>query len=372
MRTNLTPSRAEHSGWPRYHRGRKTQASIAALLFICLSFTGTGLFADIISASLIQSTVLEEGDAYIHGLVYFEGYLWASTRTKPCRVLRIDPKTLCYERILLDEDAVEGEDLITAAGSIWIILYGPPTKIVRLDPETLRLDTVVEFGQDELTRGGALEHAFGALWAGGGNGKIARIDLTDFSYEVFDYATALGRLQIHALTDGGGYLWASSPLYRKSDAMGNESIVLRINPRCPTEYAAVFLRNMSISDDMAYREGRLYTGSEEGGPSLISIAHDLTYRVMGESETGCNGIFGQGKILWGAFSGKPGRLLRYNPESASYDTLTLPEGFNHANEVVFDPRGGSIYISCWESPAKIVRVDLSPAEDPNLISLVHR
>ncbi len=83
-------------------------------------------------------------------------------------------------------------------------------------------------------------------------------------------------------------------------------------------------------------------------------------------------IFAQGKILWGAFSGEPGRLLRYNPESASHDTLTLPEGFNHANEVVFDPGGGSIYISCWESPAKIVRVDLSTAEDPNLISLEHR
>jgi hypothetical protein len=372
MRTHSTLSRAEHTGWPRHHRSRKTQASVVALFFICLSFTEAGLLADTISASSIQSTVLEEGDAYIHGFAYFEGYLWASTRTKPCRVLRIDPKTLSYERILLDEDAFEGEDLITAAGSIWIILYGPPTRIVRLDPETLRLDTVVEFGQDELTRGGALEHAFGALWAGGGNGKFARIDLTDFSYEVFDYTTALGRLQIHALTDGGGYLWASSPLYRKSETTGNESIVLRINPRCPTEYAAVFLRNMSVSDDMVYRGGRLYAGSEEGGASLISIANDLTYHIVREGETGCNGIFAQGKILWGAFSGEPGRLLRYNPESASYDTLTLPEGCNHANEVVFNPEGSSIYISCWESPAKIVRVDLSPAEGPNLIYLVHR
>jgi hypothetical protein len=129
---------------------------------------------------------------------------------------------------------------------------------------------------------------------------------------------------------------------------------------------------MSMSDDMVYWGGRLYAGSEEGGPSLISIAHDLTFRVMGESEGGCNGIFAQGKTLWGALSGEPGRLLRYNPESASHDTLTLPEGFNHANEVVFDPRGSSIYISCWESPAKIVRVDLSTAEGPDLISLLYR
>ena len=336
----------------------------AVALVTCICFYFPSLCADNISIHAIRSTVLEDGDAYIHGLAYCDGYIWASTRTKPCRILRIDPVTLGYERIVLGDDAFEGEDLISADGALWIILYGPPSRVVRIDPQTCETETVVQFKQNELSRGGALVYAFDALWVGGGDGRMARIDLNDYGYDLFDFSTALGRLQIHSLAEGGGFLWASSPLYRGESEEDNESIVLRIDPRCPDEYAAVFLRNLSTSDDMAYWGDRLYLGSEEGATSVISIANELIWRSEGVGETGCNGLFLQGSTLWGAFNGEPGGLLRLNPESTSHDFLPLPEGLNHANELVFDPDGNRLYITCWENPTKIVRIDLASSPDP--------
>ena len=336
-----------------------TKPFFILVLLLLMALSIPELHAEHITANSIQSAVFEEGDAYIHGLVYFQGYVWACTRTKPCRILRINPATLSYERIMLDEHAFEGEDMIAAQGQLYIILYGPPSRIVRLNPHTLELKTMLQFPEDELTRGGALEYAHDALWAGGGDGRIARIDLKDFSYELYDFSTALGRLQIHSLAAGGGYIWASSPLYRGGGDRDNESIVLRIDPRRPTDYAALFLKGLSVSDDMAYHGNRLYLGSEEGGTSVLSITDNLTWRAEGKGKAGCNGIFMFHKTIWAACSGEPGLLLRLNPGSLFHDVLSLPPGLNHANEIVFDPEGNSIFISCWQNPAALVRIDLS-------------
>ena len=52
-------------------------------------------------SSNVLTNVLPAGDSYIHGLIYYNGYLYASTRTcvdaqscpDPARVLKIDPNT---------------------------------------------------------------------------------------------------------------------------------------------------------------------------------------------------------------------------------------------------------------------------------------
>ena len=41
--------------------------------------------------NVIKTKILEQGDNRIHGFTYYDGYLWASTRTSPCRILKIDP-----------------------------------------------------------------------------------------------------------------------------------------------------------------------------------------------------------------------------------------------------------------------------------------
>ncbi len=60
------------------------------------------------------------------------------------------------------------------------------------------------FGHDEIWKRHSLKYALGYLCAEGRGGKIARIDLNDLSYQIYDYSYAVDNLQIHALTHGGG------------------------------------------------------------------------------------------------------------------------------------------------------------------------
>ena len=90
------------------------KSKVWLLIFLLLLIWG--MEAD--SASAVDSIILEQGDNIVHGFTYFNGQLWASTRTSPCRILRIDPNTLNYERIILDAGLNDGEDLTTAEGYV--------------------------------------------------------------------------------------------------------------------------------------------------------------------------------------------------------------------------------------------------------------
>jgi hypothetical protein len=337
--------------------------SIAALVAVTLASSRGPLQAGTLETSVLKSTVFEQGDEFIHGFQYHGGYLWASTRTAPCRILRIDPKTLQYERIVLDEGFDEGEDLVAAGGWVWVILYGTPSRIVRVDPETMTWHTAVTFGPEEFTRGGSLTHAFGFLWVGGGDGKIARIDPESLSSQIFDFSTALGRLQVHALTSGSGYLWASSPIFSISDSKDNESIVLRINPENPREYAAVFLQETPVSDDMVFSGGHLYAGGESPDSALFKIALDLTYTRTATGEAGYLGCAARENALWGVLSGTPGKIVRFDQTLQEFQTYTLPQGFNHANEIAFDPVEAALFVTTWDSPVRVLKLGLPSAAD---------
>jgi hypothetical protein len=330
--------------------------SIFTIIFALITLSCGILHGETLIPSVLKSTTLEQGDEYIHGFVYHEGYLWASTRTAPCRILRIDPETLVYERIVLDEGLNDGEDLIVAGGWVWVILYDKPSRIIRVKPDTLVWQEAIIFKPEEFTRGGSLLYAFGSLWAGGGDGKIVRIDPESLDYEIFDFSTALGRLQVHALTNGNGYIWASSPIFSASDAVEEESIVLRINPRDPRKYAAVFLQDTTVSDDMVFTSGHLYAAGESSQPSFYKIAVDLTYTYLTTGETGYLGCVLLKDTLWGALSGTPGKLVRIDKGLHASKTYTLPQGFNHANEIAFDGMNSTMFVTTWESPTKILKM----------------
>jgi len=331
---------------------------LPAFIFTVLVVTSHSLplYAETSTLGVLKTATLKQGDEYIHGLIFFQGSLWASTRTAPCRVLRIDLETLGYERIVLDDGFNEGEDLAAAEGLIWVILYGIPSRIVRIYPETLYWETALTFSPEEFTRGGSLEYAFGYLWAGGGDGKIVRVDPRTLEYEVFDFSSALGRLQVHALTSGGGYLWGSSPIFRESETRVDESIILRIDPHNPKGYAAVFLQDAPISDDMVYTDETLFAGSESSTSSLFRINSDLTYDRLNNVESGYLGCTAQHDTIWGALSGTPGKLVRHSATTYRCDTYLLPEGFNDANELALDSLNSAIFVTTWGSPARILKI----------------
>ena len=172
----------------------------------------------------------------------------------------MDPETLSYDRIILDAGLNDGEDLIAAEGYIWVILWITPSKIVKVNLETLEWEVAVSFQRNELFQGGSLEYAYGYLWAGGRYGKIARIDLRDMSYQVYDYSTATGNFQFHAMASGGGYIWGSAPAYRDSWFWGRTYVgntIVRANAEDPTDYSSVYISGSHFNDDIAYVDGYL-------------------------------------------------------------------------------------------------------------------
>jgi len=328
--------------------------------FLLLSIMSLTAESDDTLIMAADTRQLEPGDNQIHGFTYFNGYLWASTRTNPCRILRIDAETLNYDRIILDQGLNDGEDLIAAEGHIWVILWTAPSKIVRVDPETLEWEVAVVFQPGELFQGGSLEYAYGYLWAGGRNGKIARIDLNDLSYQVYDYSTATGNFQFHAMTSGGGYIWGSSYSYRNSWLWGVEYLgntIVRVNPDDPADYSSVYIDDATISDDMAYVDGHLYAGSERMPSYLYKISDDLTYSKTKGGDTTCYGVFARDDRIWGAYVGTPGRIARFDLDLNLELDYQLPSTCSNANEMVFDPNGNLYYVTCWESPAGIVKLE---------------
>ncbi len=296
---------------------------------------------------VVKTNTLESGDNLIHGFTYYNGYLWASTRTNPVRILKIDPSTLSYERIVLDYGLNEGEDLIEAEGSIWIILYTSPSKIIKVNPETFNWEIAIDFNYGEIRYGGSLEYAFGYLWAGGYE-KIARINLSNMDYVIYDYSSVVGYNQFHALVNGGGYLWASNPNAKK---------ILRINPNNPLDYDYIYNLGLSISDDIAYANNHLYVGNELLPSYVYKIANDLTYNSTVATDTENYAMaYNDGKII-GAYVGTPGRLASLDLNLGINYVCELPDGFNHANEIAFDGNG-HMYVTCWEEPAKIVKMRL--------------
>jgi len=302
--------------------------------------------------------ILDPGDDLIHGFVYYEDYLWASTRTSPCRVLKIDLETLDYDRIILDAGLNYGEALISADGYIWVALDTSPCKIVRVDSETLVWEVAVTI--NELSRGASLEYAFGYLWAGAAYGKIARINLIDLTYELYSYPSAGSFSYFASLISGDGYIWATDVHYSYWQGRYYASTVIRFNPTNPSDYTSVYISGGALMDDVAFVGGHFYTGSETSPSYAYEISNSLTYSSAEISDTLCYAICASNNHIWGAYVGSPGKIVELDLNLNILATYLLPVGFNNANEIAFDA-AGNMYVTCWESPAKIVKFTPSEA-----------
>jgi hypothetical protein len=234
-------------------KGIYTGKTLIILGFLFVTLT-SALWADYIPSAVLNDRTLEHGDNFIHGFTYFNGYLWASTRTNPCRILKIDPDTLNYERIELDESLNNGEDLTGAKGNI------------------------------------------------------------------------------------------------------GKNIIVRINPHYFSDYASVTLYDNPMCDDMAYADDSLFIGSEKSSSFIYKINDDLTWSVVKISDTDCYGVFTNNDKIWGVYRGSPGKIVGFDLNLNVDETYFLPKGFNNANEIAFDPSGNLLYITCWDCPAKILKI----------------
>jgi len=308
------------------------------------------------SLNIVANRRFDIGDNLIHGSMYYDGYIWASTRTNPARILKVDPVTLEYDRIILGGGLNDGEDIIAAEGYVWVILYTSPSRLVRIDPNTLEWEVAINFQSGEIKYGGSLEYAFGYLWVGGYDRQIARIKLSDMSYQTYFYSQAASGTQFHAMTSGGDYLWATAP-------QASNTSLLRIDPSDPTSYEHVNIPEQT-PDDIAYIDNHLYVGGEEPTSYLYKVDNHLAYERVIAANSVAYGIFSNptnSDRVYGAYVGSPGYVKEFDRDLNELNVYYLPDGYDNANEIVFDP-AGNMYVMAWQSPAGIVKFSMAPAD----------
>jgi hypothetical protein len=310
----------------------------------------------------VMTNVLDLGDNMIHGFIYYDGYLWGSTRTKPARILKIDPSTLEVDtRIILASGQNYGDDIVAAQGYIWVILFTNPAQLIRVDPDTVTAEVAVTFDQLDFIFGASLEYAFGYLWAGGRE-RIAQIDISDPltpTYQSYDYSSLVVDQSslFNALTSNEDYLWGS--MYQLIATEFLSSTVVRIDPDIPTNTLTETF-SVIFPDDITYAGSHLYISSEDiGYPSDIYQfdTDPSTYTITRVADSASYGTFLNPldhDILWGVYLGYPGIIKKFDLIPSALVTITLPLNFDDPNELAFD-ESGNMYATTWAAPAGIVK-----------------
>jgi hypothetical protein len=337
----------------------------------------------------ISYTRLSAGNGLIHGLVYYDGHLFASTRADPYlshppKILKIDPSSLHLDGVItLTMDLDGGEDIVGANGYIWVIMYSNPAKIIRVNPATMAGTTAVTLSglttndcygsQRDLCFGLSLKYAFGYLWAGGMD-RLVRVNIIDPlapTYginDIFDYnSLALyNHVLLGSLTYSDNRLWASLLQYRISPEGYPSSTMLKIDPTNPSGNYQTTNLSPLFPDDIVYTHGHLYNSTENDpvstSPSdIYKLPDSLTpYTITRASDSASYGLFLNPldpDYFWGAYVSSPtnptGKVKKFDLNSNGIVTDTLPGGFSDPSEIAFDPKG-NMYVATWQDGSGII------------------
>lgn len=342
---NFVANGANVSGWAVSNAG-----NIAA-------FSGA---STVVENNPADTKILETGDNLIHGFKYYNGFLWASTRTSPARILKINPSTLEYQKIILPTGYDNGEDLVVAEGNIYVILSIDPARIIQIEPNTMTWKNFVQFGTNELSKGQALTYSTGTIWAGGFDRSVAKIDIRNGLYQIFKYQDLLSNSSFHALTADNDFIWGIVRHYDFSGASYASSVV-KIDPTNPSNYSSQYVDD-PIADDIATVNGSLYCGTEKTPSRMYKFSSNLVPSFVQTNYKDCFGIFYGSGSIWSVHVGSPGQVIKYDLNLYKKEVFNLPDGFLDANEVAFDPSDNA-YVTCWESPAKIVKLNQTTGVD---------
>jgi hypothetical protein len=318
-------------------------------------------------ASSITTRVLDAGDSLIHGLIFYDNYLWASTRTIPGRILKINPTTLAVEsRIILLTGLDYAEDIKAGNGFIWSITSTDPAYLIRVNPATMTYTSTAlsTGGSNYLAFGESLDYSFGKLWAGGYN-KLAEIDITTTppTFVLHDYSALVQSdfLLGTSLSNDSNYLWAVFGQRTFAPPYIAGSTILRINPSNPGSGYISENLTTTFPDDMFNSGGYLFTSSEETGvPSYVyrfPVSISPYNNSLASSTSISYGTFfdlSSPQVFWGSFTGSPGVIKKFTPSLIELWTFQLPTNFDDPSEIVFDAVG-NMYVSTFQDPSGMVK-----------------
>ncbi len=342
----------------------------------------TPLAPTAITADPVLMNVFAAGDELIHGLVYYNGFIYGSTRytnpdnPEPARILKIDPNTLTVVGRATLTGLQDAEDIEAANGYLWAITYMYPAQLVRIDPATMAWASVITFNTPYfLSYGTAVDYAFGYIWAAGLD-TIVQVDISQPLTPTLHLRTDYSGLAIndailfHALTHDTTHMWTAGYQFNAlplPDGAYTADTYVRFDPLNPTTAYTPTTVTPLFPDDMAYLGSHLYSSSEAVAPSdLFEFANDVTtYTSTHVANTGSYGTFaypmdpGSFYSVYTNTAGTPGTVIKFDLNLNNLISFYLPAGFGDASEMVFDP-AGNMYVVTWQIPTHIVKYS-SPA-----------
>lgn len=335
-------------------------------------------------ATSVETLILGTGESSIHGLIYYDGFLWASTRTAPAKILKIFPGTTTSsmqveDSVTLAANRNNAEDIVAANNYIWSIAsetdgttYSGQAYLVRVDPTTMAVQYTSLYisPQNYLPLAESLKYAHGKLWVGGFN-QIAEVDISDPDNITFSLFDTSGLAQedyawATALASDATHLWAVFTQGDYAPQLYLGSTIARIDPNNPGNLAGYTTQNLSVlfPDDMIFTNGYLYTSSENSG--LPSYAYRFPPNLQSyDTELAFNDGISYGVFynpldsdsFWGTYTGSPGTIIKFDLDLNqlwSFQLPTTPSNFDNPSEIAFD-ESGNMYVSTFTDPARLVK-----------------
>ena len=276
-----------------------------------ITIQGTDLTGGVDRVISAQDTSAITDVTHLHGLIYYDGYLYGTSRTSPGKVAQIDVSDLSSFSLLTPQrdtgvDCGALMDVVEADGYIWTLdTYG---WLYKIDPSDLTqaakyqiLTTAVSSNDGALCTDGT--YIFGT-----GYGYVARFKLSDNTHTS---AEVVASKLFHSIAEYGDHVYVSDV---------TDLVVRKVLKSDLSLVATSGSVGAGCTDDMAIDDTYVYLGREIPTGGIVRVTQsDLTVAQLA-------GNIGMG-LSYGVFKvndGTQDRLINLDFENNILWVLALP------------------------------------------------
>jgi len=320
-----------------------------------------------------ETVMLNIGESYVHGLIYAEGYFFASTRTNPAKLLRFNANNLAdFVEITFSPGHGDANQLVYVPSKRKIyVLFGLNTKtIAEVDPFTMEHmdDKIVdpneepspynESGQSITTDN---DYLYVITCNGAGSTNIIKYTLGDYSL-VKTVTLPSQYTYGHAIRYANGALFATGAAtppwvvkLKASDLSFEGGQVFSEGKIATDEFAFsgryIFIGfETTIHDQLSGAIFRIDTSDVTLPPYIIETGAKGDVNSTGDYNGQCYAVQENDNYIWALFATLPGILTRIDPVSLSVQNYQLEH--NIPNEIVWD--GKRLFITFWgQDPGRV-------------------